>query len=286
MKLSELKNLIEEKDRLYKEIADIRKEEDNKMSETQLEDLKQKENSFSSCIECMKDYYIRDIFKSYSSDTNKILLDKYERINLIIKQIKEIIKSKKFTFAVPLNDFENYIQQYFKDVYNQDIQVRIGEWYRGYEYGTINFDFVIETDDRSFKLAHMKTFDERNLSIDVGPFLIRNYEEVKDSTGFNIVCPYEDYKSFLKTYPDFKEALWYAIKENKSQAIQEALERNESDIERNNKDLENLQSPEYMMKLFNRIKEERNQAIDQAEEKNQEYMQLKQKLKLALDDIK
>ena len=285
MKLSELKNLIEEKDRLYKEIADIRKEEDNKMRETQLEALKQKENSFISCMECMKDYYIRDIFKSYSSEINNILLEKYDRINDIIKQIRQIIKSKKFTFTIPLNDLKNYIQQYFKDVHNQDIQVRIGNWYRGYEYGTINFDFIIETDDRSFKLAHMKTFDERNLSIDIGPFLIRNYEGVKDSTGFNIVCPYEDYKPFLKVYPDFKEALWYVIKENKLQEIQDKLERNESAIIDNNRNLENLQSPEYMLKLFNRLKEERNAAIDKAEEKNQEYIQIRQKLESALDDI-
>ena len=179
-------------------------------------------------------------------------MEKYDRINDIIKQIRQIIKSKKFTFTIPLSDLKNYIQQYFVDIHNQDMQVRIGNWYRGYEYGTINFDFIIETDDRSFKLAHMKTLDEQNLSIDVGPFLIKNYEEVKDSTGFNIVCPYEGYKPFLKVYPDFKEALWYAIKENKAQAIQEKHQRNESAIIDDNRNLENLQSPEYMLKLFNR----------------------------------
>lgn len=251
MKLSELKNLIEEKDKLYKEIADIRKEEDSKLVATQLKNLKPNENSFNSCMECMKDYYLNDSFKLYSTKINNILLEKYDRINDIIKQIRQIIKSKKFTFTIPLSDLKNYMQQYFEDIHNQDMQVRIGNWYRGYEYGTINFDFIIETDDRSFKLAHMKTLDEQNLSIDVGPFLIKNYEEVKDSTGFNILCPYEDYKPFLKVYPDFKEALWYAIKENKSQAIQEKQQRNESAIN-DNRDLENLQSPEYMLKLFNR----------------------------------
>lgn len=252
MKLSELKNLIEEKDKLYKEIADIRKEEDSKLVATQLKNLKPNENSFNSCMECMKDYYLNDSFKLYSTEINNILLEKYDRINDIIKQIRQIIKSKKFTFTIPLSDLKNYMQQYFEDIHNQDMQVRIGNWYRGYEYGTINFDFIIETDDRSFKLAHMKTLDEQNLSIDVGPFLIKNYEEVKDSTGFNIVCQYEDYKPFLKAYPDFKEALWYAIKENKSQAIQEKHQRNESAISGNNINLENLQSPEYMLKLFNR----------------------------------
>lgn len=266
MKLKELKSIVEEREQLKSEIKEIRYDERDKLDSINRSLLNRiTEKLIYSNVDIIDNPTVIELECSFfSKEAVASIKEKLARIQAIEKELKLPSTLKMFNVEFPL--LKKYLEQYFKEKYNLDIDVRL----MLNDKATRSVDLAINVGNENYHLlyTHLATEYDLPTVINIAPLIISNMELngiVPDFTlpGF----------TFYQEYKDFKNALWYAISESKKKKLQEDIKIARNRVEASTENLENLESEKYLRKLYRELKKQVREDIDDQRKKVEENKQ-------------
>ena len=277
MKLKELKSIVEEREQLKSEIKEIRYDERDKLDSISRSLLNRiTEKLIYSNVDIIDNPTVIELECSFfSKEAVASIKEKLARIQAIEKELKLPSTLKMFNVEFPL--LKKYLEQYFKEKYNLDIDVRL----MLNDKATRSVDLAINVGNENYHLlyTHLATEYDLPTVINIAPLIISNMELngiVPDFTlpGF----------TFYQEYKDFKNALWYAISATKKNKLQKDIEFAKNRVEGSTENLENLESTKYLLKLYKQLKEKIRKDIDYQRKKVEENRRELKNLEARLDD--
>lgn len=277
MKLKELKSIVEEREQLKSEIKEIRYDERDKLDSINRSLLNRiTEKLIYSNVDIIDNPTVIELECSFfSKEAVASIKEKLARIQAIEKELKLPSTLKMFNVEFPL--LKKYLEQYFKEKYNLDIDVRL----MLNDKATRSVDLAINVGNENYHLlyTHLATEYDLPTVINIAPLIISNMELngiVPDFTlpGF----------TFYQEYKDFKNALWYAISATKKNKLQKDIEFAKNRVEGSTENLENLESTKYLLKLYKQLKEKIRKDIDYQRKKVEENRRELKNLEARLDD--
>ena len=277
MKLKELKSIVEEREQLKSEIKEIRYDERDKLDSINRSLLNRiTEKLIYSNVDIIDNPTVIELECSFfSKEAVASIKEKLARIQAIEKELKLPSTLKMFNVEFPL--LKKYLEQYFKEKYNLDIDVRL----MLNDKSTRSVDLAINVGNENYHLlyTHLATEYDLPTVINIAPLIISNMELngiVPDFTlpGF----------TFYQEYKDFKNALWYAISATKKNKLQKDIEFAKNRVEGSTENLENLESTKNLIKLYKKIKKKIRKDIDYQRKKVEENRRELKNLEARLDD--
>lgn len=266
MKLKELKSIVEEREQLKSEIKEIRYDERDKLDSINRSLLNRiTEKLIYSNVDIIDNPTVIELECSFfSKEAVASIKEKLARIQAIEKELKLPSTLKMFNVEFPL--LKKYLEQYFKEKYNLDIDVRL----MLNDKATRSVDLAINVGNENYHLlyTHLATEYDLPTVINIAPLIISNMELngiVPDFTlpGF----------TFYQEYKDFKNALWYAISATKKNKLQKDIKIARNRVEASTENLENLESEKYLRKLYRELKKQVREDIDDQRKKVEENKQ-------------
>lgn len=266
MKLKELKSIVEEREQLKSEIKEIRYDERDKLDSINRSLLNRiTEKLIYSNVDIIDNPTVIELECSFfSKEAVASIKEKLARIQAIEKELKLPSTLKMFNVEFPL--LKKYLEQYFKEKYNLDIDVRL----MLNDKATRSVDLAINVGNENYHLlyTHLATEYDLPTVINIAPLIISNME-------LNGIVP--DFIlpgfTFYQEYKDFKNALWYAISESKKKKLQEDIKIARNRVEASTENLENLESEKYLRKLYRELKKQVREDIDDQRKKVEENKQ-------------
>lgn len=277
MKLKELKSIVEEREQLKSEIKEIRYDERDKLDSINRSLLNRiTEKLIYSNVDIIDNPTVIELECSFfSKEAVASIKEKLARIQAIEKELKLPSTLKMFNVEFPL--LKKYLEQYFKEKYNLDIDVRL----MLNDKATRSVDLAINVGNENYHLlyTHLATEYDLPTVINIAPLIISNME-------LNGIVP--DFIlpgfTFYQEYKDFKNALWYAISATKKNKLQKDIEFAKNRVEGSTENLENLESTKYLLKLYKQLKEKIRKDIDYQRKKVEENRRELKNLEARLDD--
>lgn len=266
MKLKELKSIVEEREQLKSEIKEIRYDERDKLDSINRSLLNRiTEKLIYSNVDIIDNPTVIELECSFfSKEAVASIKEKLARIQAIEKELKLPSTLKMFNVEFPL--LKKYLEQYFKEKYNLDIDVCL----MLNDKATRSVDLAINVGNENYHLlyTHLATEYDLPTVINIAPLIISNME-------LNGIVP--DFIlpgfTFYQEYKDFKNALWYAISESKKKKLQEDIKIARNRVEASTENLENLESEKYLRKLYRELKKQVREDIDDQRKKVEENKQ-------------
>lgn len=265
MKLKELKSIVEEREQLKSEIEEIAIDERSKLSERDKVLL----DTVNSTITQGPEFAFKVGFPFFSKEAVILLKEKIARI----QEIEKIIRDNLSTFDIQFTDLKKYVESYFDVKYGLDVNVQASNVhieYDMYDTRATDFDLTIEIDGANYQVANIdmeRTNGEK--IINLAKLIIPDIYWIIKDTGVEFIIrsnSQNDARAFYRQYNDFKNALWYAVSASKKRKFQEVITSSENSLKTNKKDLEELQSPECLLRLRKKMEQELRDEITKQEQ--------------------
>lgn len=265
MKLKELKSVVEEREQLKSEIEEIAIDERSKLSERDKVLL----DTVNSTITQGPEFAFKVGFPFFSKEAVILLKEKIARI----QEIEKIIRDNLSTFDIQFTDLKKYVESYFDVKYGLDVNVQASNVhieYDMYDTRATDFDLTIEIDGANYQVANIdmeRTNGEK--IINLAKLIIPDIYWIIKDTGVEFIIrnnSQNDARAFYRQYNDFKNALWYAVSASKKRKLQEVITSSENSLKTNKKDLEELQSPECLLRLREKMEQELRDEITKQEQ--------------------
>lgn len=269
MKLKELKSIVEEREQLKSEILEIRNSERNKLIERDrilLAEIKKAEffskisNEFS---------FLETEYPFFSKEAVTSIKEKLAKI----QEIEKVIRDNISTFDIKFDDLKKYVESYFDVKYGLSVNIQASNVhivYDMYDTRATDFDLTIEIDGTNYRIANIdmeRTNGEK--IINLAKLIIPDIYWIIKDTGVQFIFKKDsqnDARAFYNKYEDFKNALWYAISASKKRKLQEVITSSENSLKTYKKDLEELQSPECLLRLRKKMEQELRDEITKQEQ--------------------
>lgn len=139
-----------------------------------------------------------------------------------------------------------------------------------YDTRATDFDLTIEIEGTNYRIANIdmeRTNGEK--IINLAKLIIPDIYWIIKDTGVEFIIrnnSQNDARAFYRQYNDFKNALWYAVSASKKRKLQEVITSSENSLKTNKKDLEELQSPECLLRLREKMEQELRDEITKQEQ--------------------
>lgn len=265
MKLKELKSVVEEREQLKSEIEEIAIDERSKLSERDKVLL----DTVNSTITQGPEFAFKVGFPFFSKEAVILLKEKIARI----QEIEKVIRDNLSTFDIQFTDLKKYVESYFDVKYGLDVNVQASNVhieYDMYDTRATDFDLTIEIEGTNYRIANIdmeRTNGEK--IINLAKLIIPDIYWIIKDTGVEFIIrnnSQNDARAFYRQYNDFKNALWYAVSASKKRKLQEVITSSENSLKTNKKDLEELQSPECLLRLRKKMEQELRDEITKQEQ--------------------